>query len=120
MASSDDQLSRLEQQARAALERYEKLRAETAGLTAIAASPDGAVRVMVGASGELQKLRLGPEAKRYSLDQLADMILAVARDARATAAEAYVERSDGFVDSAIAPRRLDRDTLRKLMRRIDR
>ena len=120
MGSFDDPLTRLEHQARDALARYGKLRADTEGLTAIAASPDGAVRVVATAVGELQKLKLGPEVKRYSLEQLADTILTVTRNAQATAAEAYAERSQEFVDSTAGPRRLDRETLRNLMRRIDR
>lgn len=120
MGTFDDPLTRLEHHARDALARYGKLRADTEGLTAIAASPDGAVRVVATAAGLVQKLKLGPEAKRYSLDQLADTILSVTRNAQATASEAYAERSREFIDSTVGPRRLDRDTLRNLMRRIDR
>lgn len=76
-----------QEQSEQRLGRAERARAEIQAASASAQSPDGAVRLTVGATGALTALELGPKAEQLGRAQLAELILRTSREAHRRAAE---------------------------------
>ncbi|MBW0104786.1 YbaB/EbfC family nucleoid-associated protein [Pseudonocardia sp. KRD291] len=65
--------------------RAERAQAQLEGLTATAASRDGAVTVTVNGSGALLELRFGSRAEDVPRNRLAELVLSLSREAAADA-----------------------------------
>ena len=83
--------------------RAERAQALLAGLSATAASRDGAVSVTVNGSGALVELRFGVRAEEMPRARLADLVLSLSREAAADASRKVREVVEPVTAAGRAP-----------------